>query len=155
MGYEIEMSYDVKKQVIVNSISMNHSTKLLDNIITLGKTKGCSAYFHFRERDICTFRPRTKSKRDANIIIICFENARFTEMTNFLQDIIEKYKKKIHIESVYEIQHNNLIYASPYYMELMERDQKDQKEDYKHRRQTRSFSETDYFILRDILKKII
>lgn len=26
--------------------------------------------------------------------------------------------------------------------------------DYKHRRQTRSYSDTDYYILRDILKKI-
>ena len=35
-------------------------------------------------------------------------------------------------------------------MKLMEKDSKD---DYKERRSNRSFSETDYFIIRDILKK--
>ena len=71
-------------------------------------------------------------------------------MTNFLKEVIERYKKKIYIESIYEVDKHNLIYASPYYINLMEKDQKD---DYKHRRETRSFSETDYFILREILKK--
>ena len=71
-------------------------------------------------------------------------------MTTFLQEVIAKYKKNIHIESVYDVENSNIIYASSRYMELMEPDQKD---DYKHRRQTRSYSETDYFILRDILKK--
>jgi hypothetical protein len=33
--------------------------------------------------------------------------------------------------------------------------EKEQKDDYKERRSNRSFSETDYFILRDILKKNI
>jgi len=71
-------------------------------------------------------------------------------MTNFLKEVIKRYKQKICIESISEVEKQNLIYASPYYMELMETEQKDE---YKHRRQTRSFSETDYFILRDILKK--
>ena len=40
-------------------------------------------------------------------------------------------------------------------MDIMEKEDSEQKEEYKHRRQTRSYSETDYFILRDILKKNI
>ena len=71
-------------------------------------------------------------------------------MTKFLKEVIERYKKKIYIESIYEVDKHNLIYASPYYINLMEKDQKD---DYKHRREIRSFSETVYFILREILKK--
>ena len=71
-------------------------------------------------------------------------------MSNFLKDVIDKYKKKLFIESIYDIDRHSLIYASSYYMSIMEKEQKD---DYKHRRTTRSFSDTDYYILRDILKK--
>jgi len=83
-------------------------------------------------------------------MVVCFDEYKFEQMTKFLKDVISRYKKKLYIESVYDINKHNLIYASPYYMSIMEKEQKD---DYKERRANRSFSETDYFILRDILKK--
>jgi len=71
-------------------------------------------------------------------------------MNEFLKTVVNKYKKRLYVDSIYEIEKNNLIYASPYYMRLMEKDQQD---NYKERRKTRSYSDTDYYILREILKK--
>ena len=148
MGYEIEMSYDLKK--IPGNISIN-AKKLTDSLVKMTYQNNCDKYFQFKEGDT----QRYHQKRRSNIMIFTFKSDRFTEMSNFLQKIVNNYKKKIHIESVYDIEHKNLVYASPYYMDIMEKENNNHKEEYKHRRQTRSYSETDYFILRDILKKNI
>jgi len=138
MGYEIEMSYNIKQHVY-------YLSNLLTKSIELAENNHCEKHFQFTDN-----KGYNKIKGQTPFLVVCFENNRFTEMTYFLQEIIAKYKKNIHIESVYDVENRNIIYASSRYMEIMEKEQKD---DYKHRRQTRSFSETDYFILRDILKK--
>jgi hypothetical protein len=138
MGYEIEMSLDLRKHKSV--------TKIIDGVIEIGVNNECERHYQFSE---CDGEVR-HLKRKAQIIVFCFEDEKFTNMTNFLQSIIRRYKKSINIESIYETSKHNLIYASSFYMTIMEKDQKD---NYKTRRANRSFSETDYFILRDILKK--
>ena len=138
MGYEIEMSFDLRKQ--------KNITNLLNGTIELADNNLCDRHFQFTE---CEGNVRNL-KRQSYVLVFCFNEDRFTEMTKFLKEVIERYKKKIYIESIYEVDKHSLIYASSYYMDLMGKEQKD---DYKHRRETRSFSETDYFILRDILKK--
>ena len=138
MGYEIELSIDLRKE-------KNIST-LLDLVNTIAYNNNCDKFYKFTDYE----GSNRKIKRNSYVMIFCFEDEKFVNMTSFLKEIVEKHKKKFHIESIYEIDHNNLIYASSYYMELMEKEQKD---NYKHRRQNRSFSETDYFILRDILRK--
>ena len=140
MGYEIEMSFDLRKQKNISS--------LLDATIELAENNNCERHFKFTECE-----GKVRKRRQSYVLVFCFDEERFNEMTNFLKEVIKRYKQKICIESISEIEKQNLIYASPYYMELMEKEQKEQKDEYKHRRQTRSFSETDYFILRDILKK--
>jgi hypothetical protein len=138
MGYEIEMSLDLRKHKNV--------TTILDGVIELAGNNDCERHFQFSE---CEGEAR-RLKRNAQVLVFCFEDEKFTEMTNFLKKVIERYKRRLFIESIYEIDKHNLIYASSYYMSTMELDQKD---NYKHRRTTRAFSETDYFILRDIMKK--
>jgi len=138
MGYEIEMSLDLRKHKSV--------TKLIDSAQELADYYECERFYQFSE---CEGEVR-RLKRKAQVMVICFDEYKFEQMTNFLKDVISRYKKKIYIESVYDINKHNLIYASPYYMSIMEKEQKDY---YKERRTNRSFSETDYFILRDILKK--
>lgn len=138
MGYEIEMSYNIKQHPM-------YLSNLLLKSIELAENNHCDKHFQFTDN-----KGHNKIKGQIPYMVVCFENNRFNEMTIFLQEIIAKYKKNIHIESVYDVENRNIIYASSRYMEIMEKEQKD---DYKHRRQTRSFSETDYFILRDILKK--
>jgi hypothetical protein len=138
MGYEIEMSLDLRKERNVISV-MNGAMEIAEN-------NECDRYFQFSE---CEGEVR-RLKRKSQVIVFCFDDDKFTEMSNFLKDVIDKYKKKLFIESIYDIDRHSLIYASSYYMSIMEKEQKD---DYKHRRTTRSFSDTDYYILRDILKK--
>ncbi len=137
MGYEIEMSLDLRKERNVISV-MNGAMEIAEN-------NECDRYFQFSE---CEGEVR-RLKRKSQVIVFCFDDEKFTEMSNFLKDVIDKYKKKLFIESIYDIDRHSLIYASSYYMSIMEKEQKD---DYKHRRTTRSFSDTDYYILRDILK---
>ncbi len=154
MGYEIEMSYDLKKltgNTGNTGNTSNNAIKLTDALVKVAYQNNCDKFFQFKEGDT----QRYHSKRRSNIMIFTFKSERFTEMSNFLQKIVNNYKKRVHIESVYDIEHKNLVYASPYYMDIMEKEDSEQKEEYKHRRQTRSYSETDYFILRDILKKNI
>jgi|UniRef100_A0A6C0CM31 hypothetical protein len=138
MGYEIEMSLDLRKHKSV--------TKIIDDTQDLAEYYECERYYQFSE---CEGEIR-RLKRKAQVMVFCFDDNKFENMSNFLKDVIAKYKKRLYIESIYDINRHSLIYASPYYMSIMEREQKD---DYKERRTNRSFSETDYFILREILKK--
>jgi hypothetical protein len=138
MGYEIEMSFDLKRDKNVH--------KLIDTTIDRAFENNCERHYKFSEMQ---GNPR-KLKRQALICVFYFPEEYFDNMADFLKTTVDKYKKKIHIESIYQIDTHNLIYASPYYMNIMETHQKD---DYKNRRQNRSFSDTDYYILRDILKK--
>lgn len=138
MSYEIEMSFDLKKQKNV--------TKLLNATFDLADKNNCDRHFEFTECE----GPVRKLRRQAYVLVFCFYEEKLTEMTNFLKEIIEKYKKKIYIESIYEVEKHSLIYASPHYIQIME---KDQRENYINKKQTKSFTETEYFILRDILKK--
>ena len=140
MGYEIELSLDLRKHKSV--------TNIINNAQDLAECYNCDRFYQFSE---CNGEVR-RLKKNLHIMVICFNKENFENMINFLKEIIGKYKKKLYIESVYNINNHSLIYASNYYMSIMEKEQKD---DYKERRSNRSFSETDYFILRDILKKNI
>ena len=145
MGYEIEISYNVK-------IPNHHLTNVITKTKEIADTNGCQHHFQFKQ-----FRNQNQNqnqnqnrKNEIQTVVFCFESERFTEMTNFLKEVIAKYKKKTRVESVYDIDARSIIYASPTYVDILETTH---KEDYNYRRKTRSFSETDYFILRDILKK--
>tara|TARA_B100001093_G_C26364045_1_gene815804 strand:+ start:242 stop:664 length:423 start_codon:yes stop_codon:yes gene_type:complete len=137
MGYEIEISYDLKKQKNV--------TNLLGNLVSCAESNECSNYFQYSE---CEGSIKKMKKRC--IFVFYFDDEKFVNMSEFLKVVVNKYKKRLYVDSIYEIENNNLIYASPYYMKLMEKDQQD---NYKERRKTRSYSDTDYYILREILKK--
>ena len=139
MGYEIEMSLNLRKNKNINT--------LINGAIELAENNECDKHFIFSE---CENVVRRTKKKDVQLLVFCFEDEKFTEMSNFLKGVIEKYKKRLFIESIYEVEKHNLIYASSYYMSIMDIDKKD---DYKHRRTSRAFSDTDYYILREILKK--
>lgn len=138
MGYEIEMSLDLRKHKNTSTI-INGSMELAEN-------NACDRYFQFSEYE----GEVRRIKRNSQVLLFCFEDEKFTEMSNFLKEVIEKYKKKLFIESIYDVDRHSLIYASSHYMSKIETETKD---DYKTRRTNRSFSDTDYYILREILKK--
>ena len=139
MGYEIEFSIDLLKH--------RNGNKYINDAQSMAHENNCDHFFHFSELN----ENKSKSKKISSIMVASFDDKKFDNFTNFLSEIVEKYRKKINIESIYEINNRNLIYASPYYMSLME---KDKREEYKIRRTTRSYSDTDYYILKNILKKI-
>jgi hypothetical protein len=152
MGYEIEISYNVK-------IPTHYLTNVIAKTKELADTNYCQKHFQFTQSKNPNNHNHSHShshsqnsnhKNEIPTIVFCFESERLTEMTTFLKEVIAKYKKKTRIESVYDVDARNIIYASPNYVDILETSH---KEDYIYRRQTRSFSETDYFILRDILKK--
>lgn len=139
MGYEVEISIDLKKN--------KNGLKTVDSLIEIADDNNCKRHFQFSEND----GEVRRLKRMIHVMVFCFDNIEFENMTKFLEETLKRYKKKITIESIYNMETNQLIHASAYYMSIME---KDVVTDYKHRRQTRSYSDTDYYILRDILKKI-
>lgn len=141
MGYEIEISYNVK-------MPNHHLTNIITKTKEIADTNGCQNHFQFTQSK--NQNQIQNRKNEIPTVVFCFESERFTEMTNFLKEVIAKYKKKTRVESVYDIDARSIIYASPNYVDILETTH---KEDYNYRRKTRSFSETDYFILRDILKK--
>ena len=150
MGYEIEISLELRKnKKNKNNNNNNTLNAVINGSIELAENNECERHFIFSEYDCDGVVRRTK-KKDSQVLVFCFKDEKFTEMSNFLKGVIEKYKKRICIESIYEVEKHNLIYASPYYISSMDIDNKD---DYKHRRTTRAFSDTDYYILREILKK--
>lgn len=140
MGYEIEISFDLKKH------TLNPIPPIISKTIEIADKNDSSRHFQFTD---CPGSNKPL-KKHGYILIVCFDDDKFDGMTNFLKEIVGKYKKKVIIESIYEIHNRHLIYASSYYMNIMGKDTQD---DYRHRRQTRSYSETDYFIIRDILNK--
>lgn len=143
MGYEIEISYNVK-------MPNHHLTNVITKTKEIADTNGCQNHFQFTQFKNQIQNQIQNRKNEIPTVVFCFESERFTEMTNFLKEVIAKYKKKTRVESVYDIDARSIIYASPNYVDILEATH---KEDYNYRRKTRSFSETDYFILRDILKK--
>lgn len=140
MGYEIEMSFNLKKQ------TLNSTPNIVSKTVEIANKNQCNRHFQFTDYN----GSNRQLKKHGHILIFCFNDDKFDGMTQFLKEITERYKKKAIIESIYEIQNHRLIYASSYYMNIID---KDTQEDYRHRRQTRSYSETDYFIIRDILNK--
>ena len=81
MGYEIEMSLDLRKERNVISV-MNGAMEIAEN-------NECDRYFQFSE---CEGEVR-RLKRKSQVIVFCFDDEKFTEMSNFLKDVIDKYNQ--------------------------------------------------------------
>jgi hypothetical protein len=82
-----------------------------------------------------------------------FINQLMFENLSKMLDFIKKIKKtikidKIKIESIYDLERNILLYTNNYIEKHMTEKQKDLVY---HRRNSRSYSETDYLLLKQIL----
>ena len=66
MGYEIEMSLDLRKNRNVTSI--------LDGVVELAENNDCDRHFQFSE---CEGEVR-RLKRSAQVLVFCFEDEKFT-----------------------------------------------------------------------------
>jgi len=83
MGYEIEMSLDLRKHKSV--------TKIIDGAQDLADYYECERFYQFSE---CDGEVR-RLKRKAQVMVVCFDEYKFEQMTKFLKDVISRYKKKI------------------------------------------------------------
>jgi hypothetical protein len=80
-----------------------------------------------------------------------FDKQNIPSFLNFLKSI--KYMPGIHIESIYDDDNNNILYASSYF--LTQKMEKSFSKIYKLEKRKRSYSEDDKMILKEVEKKKI
>jgi len=86
-------------------------------------------------------------QRNHKVITVNFDEQSIKQLIKFI-NIIKK-TKKIYIESIYNEETNGMIYASQYYLTLMD---KYIAKNYKTTRRERSYSEDDTIIINEMLK---
>ena len=133
MGYNIEVSFNLLKHTYV--------TETQNLIVSLALENGCDYFYNDYEFEI---KPR--HKRNHNVITIIFENYSIDKIVNFLKKI--RLIKGVYIESIYDENSSNLIFASKYYLTQMI--DKHLANKYKINKRERSYSEDDTIILKTI-----
>jgi nanoRNase/pAp phosphatase (c-di-AMP/oligoRNAs hydrolase) len=105
MGYNIELSFNALKQNI---------SETYDFIVTIAVENGCNYYYNDFE-----FENNVRYKRNHCVITVSFQN-----YDNNIDSIIKFLKiirniKGIHIESIYDDNANNFLFASTFYLTQM------------------------------------
>jgi hypothetical protein len=134
MGYNIEVSFNVLKQSNVGEVK--------DHIIDLAIEKGCEFYFEDFE-----FEKNRQYQRNHCVITLHFSSG-IDSVVQFLK-IIHK-TKGVFIETIFQDENSQLLYASRYYITQMM--DKHIAKKYQIRRKERSYSEDDTLILQSIQK---
>jgi hypothetical protein len=136
MGYNIEVSFNLMKHT--------HVTETQNLIVALALENGCDYFYNDYEFEI-----NLRDKRNHNVITINFENYDIDKIVNFLKKI--KLIQGVYIESIYDDNSNNLLFASKYYLTQMI--DKHLANNYKINKRERSYSEDDTIILKTIKVK--
>ena len=134
MGYNIEVSFNIFKN--------SNVTELEDYIVSTAKNCECDFFYSNCEMEKNLYR-----QRNHKVININFDDKKMERLLKFLNSI--KKIKGIYIESIYNENTNGIIYASQYYLTLMD---KNLSNIYKLTRRERSYSEDDTLILKEIDK---
>ena len=136
MGYNIEVSFNLLKH--------NYVTETQNTIVSLALENGCNYIYNDYEFEI---KPR--NKRNHNVITIIFENYNIDKIVNFLKKI--RLIKGVYIESIFDDNSSNLLFASKYYLTQMI--DKHLANKYEINKRERSYSEDDTIILKTIKLK--
>lgn len=134
MGYNIEVSFNIFKN--------SNVTELEGYIISIAKTCECNFFY-----SNCEMEKNLHIQRNHTVITINFDDKNMQQLLKFLNSI--KKIKGIYIESIYNENTNGIIYASQYYLTLMD---KNSCKTYKLTKRERSYSEDDTLILNEIDK---
>ena len=134
MGYNIEVSFNLLKNCNV--------TEIQQKIISLAKKCNCTFFYSY-----CEMEKYVAIQRNHMIITVHFDN-NMDYLLLFLNQI--KKSKRIYIESIYNEETNQLLYASQYYLTIMD---KYLSKNYQLTKRTRSYSEDENMILNEIQKK--
>lgn len=134
MGYDIELS--------IHNLNSNNSE--LEHIKVLSENCNC---IYFKEN--IEYDNNVKIKRIYKLVSIQFDDTDFSKVIYFIHQI--KKVKGVKLETIFNNDSNSLIFGSKYYItQLLD---KKAVSDFEYRRQTRSYSETDALLLKEILNK--
>jgi hypothetical protein len=136
MGYNIEVSF--------NTLKHSSVIETRDRIINLALENGCDSCY-----DTFEFINDQYETRTHVVITVNFQDYDITAIVKFLKII--KEIKGIYIESIYDDNINNFLFASQYYLTQMM--DKDLVVKYKVNKRERSYSEDDTVILKTIKTK--
>lgn len=134
MGYNIEVSFNVLKQNI-------HDTQEL--IINTAVENGCNSYYNDFE-----FENNIRYNRNHCVFTIIFQDYNIDKVIKFLK--IMKNIKGLYVETIYDNDTNNILFASKLYLTQMM--DKHIAKLYKSNKRERSYSEDDMLILKTIQK---
>ena len=133
MGYNNEVSFNMLKHTNVSEMEQT--------IISLAKNCHCTFFYSY-----CEMERNVAIQRNHMVITVHFEN-NMDHLLIFLHHI--KKRKGIYIESIYNEETNQLLYASPYYLTIMD---KFMSKKYQSNKRSRSYSEDETIILNEIDK---
>jgi hypothetical protein len=136
MGYNIEVSFNTLKHTCV--------METRDMIINLAYENGCNYCY-----DSFEFINKQYETRTHNVITVNFQEYNIIQIVKFLKLI--KDIKGIYIESVFDDDSEELLFASKYYLTQMI--DKHFVDKYKVNKRERSYSEDDTIILNTIKTK--
>jgi hypothetical protein len=134
MGYSIEVSFNALKHNL-------HETEEL--IIKTALENGCKTFYNDYE-----FEKNLRYNRNHCIFTVIFQDYNIDDIVKFLKVI--KTVKGIYVESIYDNDTNNILFASKLYLtQLMD---KHIAKIYKMNKRERSYSEDDLKILNTVQK---
>ena len=136
MGYNIEVSFNTLKHSCV--------MEMRDMIINLALENGCNSWY-----DDFEFINSQRNLRTHAVITVNFYNYNIDQIVKFLKII--KVIKGLYIETIFDDDNNNFLFASKYYLTQMM--DKHLSNKYKLNKRERSYSEDDTIILNTIAKK--
>jgi hypothetical protein len=118
--------------------------EMRDMIINLALENGCNSWY-----DDFEFINSPHNLRTHTVITVNFYNYDIDQIVKFLKII--KVIKGLYIETIYDDDNNNFLFASKYYLTQMM--DKHLSNKYKVNKRERSYSEDDTIILNTISKK--
>ena len=135
MGYIIEVSFNIFKN--------SNITEIEEEIISFAKK--CNSTFFYSN---CEMEKNIRIQRNHTVITAHFEeDKKMEDLLCFLNYI--KKQKGIYIESIYNEETNQMLYASQYYLTMMD---KFLSKKYQTNKRSRSYSEDETIILNEIDK---
>jgi len=135
MGYNIEVSFNILKNKNVSELE--------DYITSVAKDCKCSSSYSLIEMETNTFM-----QRNHNVITSIFDEMNVNDLVNYIKTI--KKIKGIYIESIFNEETKQIIYASQYYLTILD---KFVSKSYKLNKRARSYSEDETIIIDELSKK--
>lgn len=135
MGYNIEVSFNILK---------NKNVSELEGFLTsLAKDYQCSLSYSTLEMENTAYMQRNHS-----VTTSIFKDENIKDLVEYIRTI--KKMNGIYIESIFNEDTNQIIYASPYYLTIMD---KFISNNYHLNKRKRSYSEDETMIMDEIKKK--